>query len=52
MFTREAEVEQSKVSDMPGRKWKASTFQRRRTEFRTNVNSNKKQCTEAMPPHT
>lgn len=50
MFIRGAEVEQSKVSDIPGRKWKANSFQKR-TEFKTKVNSNMKECIEAMRTH-
>jgi hypothetical protein len=29
-----------------------NNFRNRRTGFRTEVNLNKKQCTEVMPPHT
>jgi hypothetical protein len=39
------------VSDIPSRNKKPKNFQNRRTEFRTEVNLNKKECIEAMPPY-
>jgi hypothetical protein len=44
IFTRGADIEQTKVSDVPSRNSKTNNFQNRKTEFRTKLNLNKKEC--------
>jgi hypothetical protein len=51
-FSREADIEQCKISDIPSRNSETNKFQNRSAEFETKVNLSKKERIEAMPPHT
>jgi hypothetical protein len=52
IFTWRADIEQCKVSDIPRRNSETDNFQNGRVEFKTKVDLSKKECIEAMPPHT
>jgi hypothetical protein len=49
IFTWGADIEQSKVSDIPSRNSETDSFQNGRAEFETKVNLSKKESIEAMP---
>jgi hypothetical protein len=51
IFTRGADTEQCKISDVPSRNSETNNFQNRRADFETKVNLSKKEGIEAMPPH-
>jgi hypothetical protein len=51
-FLLEEQTLNKAVSVIPNRISKTNSIQNRRTELRTNINLNKKECIEAMPPRT
>jgi hypothetical protein len=50
IFTRRADIEQRKVSDIPSRNMKTNSFQKRRAGFRATVNWSKEESIKVMPP--
>jgi hypothetical protein len=52
IFKWRADIEQSKVSDIPSRNSETNNFQNRRADFETKINLDKKESIEAMPPHS
>jgi hypothetical protein len=47
-----ADIEQSRVPDIPSRNLKAISFRKKKTEFRNHGRLEKEQFTELLPPLT
>jgi hypothetical protein len=50
IFTRRADTEHRKVSDIPRRNLKTNGFQNRRAAVRATVNLSKEECIKVVPP--
>jgi hypothetical protein len=50
IFTRRADLDHRKVSDIPNRNSKTKSFQNGRAEFRDTINLSKVQCIKVIPP--